>query len=44
MKKYLYPREWFFVAAQLIAAVAFVWALFNNLSRHNCNLSQIAFS
>jgi stearoyl-CoA desaturase (delta-9 desaturase) len=30
MKKYLYPREWFFILAQLIAAAAFVWALFNS--------------
>jgi len=27
MKKYFYPREWFFIAMQIIAAGVFVWAL-----------------
>lgn len=29
MKKYLYPREWFFILMQTVAAVVTIWALFN---------------
>lgn len=30
MKKYLYPREWFFVLMQVIAGLATGWAVFNS--------------
>lgn len=28
MKKHLFPKQWFFIAVQIIAALVFVWALF----------------
>jgi stearoyl-CoA desaturase (delta-9 desaturase) len=29
MKKYLYPREWFFITMQIISALVFIWAVIN---------------
>lgn len=30
MKKYLFPRQWFFVVVQVISALVFLWAIFNS--------------
>lgn len=34
MKKYLYPREWFFITMQVISALVFIWAVVNPHELH----------
>ncbi len=43
MKKYLYPKEWFFVMMQLVAAVVTVWAIVNPASMSYWLLSVFGY-
>ena len=43
MKQYFYPREWFFIAMQLVAAGIFVWAIVTPISWHYWLLSLVGY-
>ncbi len=44
MKQLFYPREWFFVAMQLLGAAAFVYALFNSAGLEYWLLSLLGYT
>ncbi len=44
MKRLFYPREWFFIAMQLLGAAAFVYALFNSAGAEYWLLSLLGYT